>query len=691
MVRFVKSRLFLSAAALALLAAAVWFAAPFFVDDPLPGVLARTPVRTWTDRNGVPLYCERTWQYEWRFDVPLSDIPPDVVALMLAIEDARFYRHGGVDYRAVFRAFWQNLLSGRIISGASTISMQVAAMDYRHGRRSALQKFAQAAKARKMERLHTKDEILEAYFNNVPYGGSIYGIEAASRHYFGLHASELTLTEASVLCGIPQRPNRYRPDRNPEAARTRQRRVLDAYVRVGGIDAAEADRLFESARLRYRDFEDPSDFARLGTAREWGFLMRGAPPLRPGDPQVVRLTVDSRLTARVRIALARRTASLKGVRDAAAVVLDVATGEAIAYVGTLDFDAVPGGQFDAAARGLRSGGSVLKPFIYYEALRGGVAVADSVMVDAPVRYAGYTPKNFDSTYRGRVSAAFALSESLNTPAVRLLAALGEGRIAGRLEELGLAAPGHIATNGLSLALGTAGYRLVDLVHAYRTLVPGRSDDIEEGARVMLSEMLRTIQLPGTAHAVAWKTGTSNNNCDAWCFAYTPEYVVGVWFGNKDGTRSESLVGARVAAPAAAEIVEMLYAGRKPPIWPMARDYTASARLCARTGAKAGPACEESFEGQTLAKIPLRLCEACARPARRVVIVSPAPREYMRADGAESVVLPLDAGRADVFWFVDGAPLPAGARDYAFAPGKHLVAALPEDPRMASASVEITVR
>lgn len=687
------ARAAMACAAVAVVAAAAWLAAPFLVSDPMPGVLARTPVRTWCDRHGRPLYCERTWQYEWRFDIPLSEIPDAVRDTMLAVEDARFYSHHGIDYRSIARAILQNLSSLRVVSGASTISMQTAAMDYHAGRRNIVQKLVQTAKARKMERLHSKDEILEAYFNNLPFGGNIYGIEAAARFYFGMSAKHLGIEEASILCGLPQRPNRLRPDRHPEAARRRQDVVLARLVSRGIIDKGEAARI-RAARMRCRDFSQPAAFEKIGAAREWGFVMPHLPPMRHGDPQTVLLEVDSELSRRVRDILARQAESVVGVRDAAAVVVDVATGDKVAYVGTLDFDSPHGGQIDAV-RSIRSVGSTLKPFIYAEAMRGGLLVADSPVTDAPVRYGDYRPENANGKFAGRTSAAYALSRSLNIPAIRLVSRLGVERVARSLDALGLRTRGQAVTNGLSVALGTAGYRLDMMTAAYATLAPRESPvdggfSVEDDVRAMLGEMLRSLPLPGTALPVAWKTGTSNNNCDAWCFGYTSDYAVGVWFGNKDGGRAEALVGAEIAAPAVGEIFEVLYAGRPAPAWPFTPDHSAEASLCASSGLLASPSCGETFAGRVMRRVPLAICESCGRPSRKIAIVSPAPLDYRIADSSETLTLRLDSGGTEATWFVDGTMLPPGTKTFAFAPGRHTVTAIPAEMSIASAQVELSV-
>ena len=200
---------------------AVWTAAPYFAEDPMEELKRHTPVRIYLDRTGRTVRMERTFDAEWRFTVPLRELPERTVQTILAAEDAGFFRHSGVDFAAALRAFGQNLVSGRIVSGASTIPMQMASMAYPGRKRSYWSKFLQAARARRLEMLHSKEEILEEYLNRIPFGGKIFGIETAAQYYFGCSAKDLTPAETAMLCGLPQRPNAYRPDRHPEAARKR--------------------------------------------------------------------------------------------------------------------------------------------------------------------------------------------------------------------------------------------------------------------------------------------------------------------------------------------------------------------------------------------------------------------------------------------------------------------------------------
>ena len=637
-----------------------WLAAPWFVDDPIVELERHTPVRVWRDRNGKAVWYERTYDGEWRFPATLEEVPQKVRDFMLNVEDARFFEHGGVDYRAVARAIVQNFGSGRVLSGASTISMQVAGLAYpRQGWRW-WRKFLQAARARNMERLHTKAEIIEAYFNHLPFGGKIVGIKCAADYYFGLKVCDLTVAEASVLVGIPQAPNRFRPDRHPDAAAKRQRLVLDSQVRMGKMTQGQADRLFREERVRYRDFTVKTEWEEKGAAREWGFLVKG---LRIADSGL-RVEADAELCEKMKRILQRGVGD--GVNDAAAVVMDVATGEMRGYVGTLDFGAKKGGQVDAV-RAVRSAGSTLKPFIYLEALEGGLITPETLLLDAPLRYGGYAPGNFDGTFHGEVTATEALSHSYNTPVVRLLATLGEERVTAAFDRVGLC--GTVKTNGLALALGSAGYRLGDLAAAYRRLaLKASATNGEARAGAQLAAMLRTLPMPGAQELpIAWKTGTSNNLKDAWCFAYTPEWVVGVWYGNKDGKASDRLVGVEIAAPAAGEIMSRLYWNRAPPEWP-------------ECGAERMP----------------RPNVAALKDVRRekVMILSPAPQNYKLPFGAETLTLDLLCSEKDVYWFWNGTGVGAAtngaAMSVAFPLGRHRVVAVPSDPAKPEVAVSFTV-
>ena len=703
---------------LSVAALAVWFAAPYFVDDPMIRLRQITPSHTYLDRNGLPVFYETTHDYEWRFPVALDDIEPCAIDIMLSAEDYAFYEHGGVDYSAILRALWQDIRNMRIISGASTITMQLAGFALPDHKPSLIRKFRQAAMARRLEQLYSKDEILTEYLNRIPCGGKIYGIEAAARYYFGLHASQLNRAEAALLCGIPQKPNRYNPKYYPEAAKKRQKIVLELLAHHRLITADEARHIYESEPLRYRDFAQPADFEFKAAPDETIHAVRRARAEKraegwsPAQGEAVAASIDAEFQRDVQSILKRRCGTLPGVSDAAAVVLDNVSGEVLVFLGTLDFNAPDNGQFNAA-NAVRSAGSTLKPFLYAEAIEGGLITADTRLLDAPVRYGDYAPGNFDGSYRGPVKAAYALSHSLNTPAIRLASLLGEARMTDLARRLNILVPGRGTQNyGLSMALGSAGHTLLDLTNAYRSVasggilrpvffrhVPDRSE--QAGTRVFsvgtcqtVLRMLTSLPLAGFEGTAAWKTGTSNGLRDAWCFACTETITVGVWFGNKDGTASESLVGGTSAAPAAGEILSLaaskydLTAFRS--AWPM-EDELEPVEICTSSGLSASPDCKDTEQSVKPAGIPLAVCKSCSRgvPADNSFrIISPMPSVYVAEDGV-SVQLELNAGPG-VQWFVDGVFQSEVAGKLSFTLGTHRVDAVrTEDSALDSVVFTVT--
>ena len=689
----------------AALVLAVWFAAPYCVDDPMIRLRQITPAHAYLDRNGVPVFYETTYDYEWRFPVTLDEIAPCAVDIMLSAEDYAFYEHGGVDYSAILRALWQDIRNLKIISGASTITMQLAGFALPDHRPTLARKFKQAAMARRLEQLYTKDEILTEYLNRILCGGKVYGIEAAARFYFGLHASQLNRAEAALICGIPQKPNRYNPKFYREAAKKRQKIVLDLLVHHELITADEAKDIYSTEPLRYRDFTQPADFEFKAAPDETIFAVRRARAEKnaagwsPAQGEAVASTIDAEFQRDVLSILKRRRDSLSGVRDAAAVVLDNASGEVLVYLGTLDFTAPEDGQYNAAAA-IRSAGSTLKPFLYAEAVEGGLIAADTRLLDAPVRFGDYAPGNFDGSFRGPVKASYALSHSLNTPAIRLAAALGEGRMTDLAIRLGILAPERRAGNyGLAMALGSAGHTLLDLTNAYRALASGgvlrpvrfmhvgdaptsATDGkrvFSEGTSQMLLKMLTSLPLAEFEGTAAWKTGTSNNLRDAWCFACTETLTVGVWFGNKDGAPSEALVGGTSAAPAAGEILSVAASKYDftefRSVWPR-MDALEPVELCAASGLTASPDCKDIEISLKPAGIPLAVCKSCSpgAAAEKVFrIISPMPSVYVAEDGV-SVRLDLNAGPG-VQWFVDGEFLGGAPGEHSFVTGTHRVDAV----------------
>ena len=543
-----------------------WAVLPVFFGDPMEDIVAQTPTMVFYDADDIVQRYAATYDYEWRLPVAKEHVSQHFIDAILSVEDHDFYKHGGVSYRAILRAAIGNIIGGRRISGASTITMQLAYLPQAGRRKTLWRKFIQCQKARRLEQLYSKDRILMEYINRIPCGGKIYGVQAASLYYFDKPASRLSIEEAALIAGLPQRPNRYRPDRHPESARSRQLMVLWAMERNGILKPGEAKKLNQNY-IHFHNFKEPP-FYKSNSMYPLYFAKAATEANGRHD---IRTYLSSYRQDIILNYLKSEVAKLDDVKDAAAVLLDARNGHVISMVGTLDFNDPLDGQVNAATR-RRSAGSTLKPFIYAEAIEGGLLAEATVMRDEPVRYGNYLPANYSGSFAGDVTAAEALSRSLNMPVIKLLSQLGVDRVTRRFNEMSLIegqAKEVARTKGLTIALGTSGVSPLRLATAYTALANGgvmseyaftvnkesrQTTLFTRGTADRVSLMLRKHTLAGSTVDVAWRTGTSNGLFDAWCVAYTPDYVLAVWFGNKNGSPSSSLVGGNVAAPAAARIM-----------------------------------------------------------------------------------------------------------------------------------------
>ncbi len=625
---------------------------PFCCAVPENAFSRLTPAAVFLDRSGQPVHSFRGYDHRIQFPVKLSGLPKHLLDVTVAAEDRRFFQHSGIDHFALGRAAWQLLTSGRIISGGSTITMQLVKMRHpQKQQRSLRYKFTQMAEALYYERHHGKEEILEQYFNVLPYGGKIFGIEAAAQYYFGRPAKDLNLAESLLLCGLPQAPSRLRPDRHPDRARKRFELVVDMLKNQNFFTPEQAAEILKMP-LRYRDFslpflpaaEDPQYFyAALRQARE-----------KNPDAWLIHTAYDPVLTKTVIQVLKNQLPQDGTVQDAAAAVQENATGKIRTLIGTLDFQHPVNGQVNAALA-QRSPGSLLKVFFYGEAIYGGLILPETKLPDAPIANSDYRPENSDSTYMGMVSAETALTRSLNTPAVRLLRDLGVIRMLKKLKELGIVQT-EKNTSGLALALGGEESSLLALTNAYSALPRNRffpSPDLleytEERQTVpvwkhdsvapLLLKMMRSLPLPGAEHLpAAWKTGTSNNSRDAWCIAVTPEYTVGIWFGNKNGKQSHHLTGYDIAAPAAGKIISGLYDGTR---WQQASRLKQT-QLCAVSGLTPAAYCpQERITAERIPEIPVRPCNMCHPGAKKLEIFEPAEKTCKIKPGEKTVQILLN--------------------------------------------------
>ncbi len=564
-------------------------------------------------------------------------------------------------------------------------------------------KFLQCQKARRLAQLYSKDDILMEYINRIPFGGKIYGVQAASMFYFDKPASHLSIEEAALIAGLPQRPNGFRPDRHPDRARKRQLMVLQAMERNGYIAEGKAT-LLNMNNVRVRNVNEKPFYKKVNA-----FPMFFSMAAKETDAYKVRTFISPYIQEIVLENLKSKVAELRGVKDAAAVLMEAKTGKVIAFVGTLDFNDRVDGQVNSATR-RRSAGSTLKPFIYADAIEGGLIAEGTVLKDEPVRYGTYLPINYEGTFHGDVTAKDALSMSLNTPVIQLLSQLGVERVANKFAELEII-DGHSSevarTKGLTLALGTCGVSPLRLATAYTALANGgimsqcafsegnenrHTSIFSSSTAEMVSYMLRARELDKSTVTVAWKTGTSNGLFDAWCVAYTHDYVLVVWVGNKSGKSSSSLVGGKAAAPIAARIMSALYATREEPEWPLGEDVFKWETLCDKTGLLPSSECKELKHGWVLKEFSLRRCGSCGMMALpKINILSPKPISYISTD-ALGVKLMLQSN-ISAYWYVDGLYMEnyKDGQTIPFRPGVHTVYAVAKDGNADGSSVTFTVK
>lgn len=557
-----------------------------------------TPLRAFADRGGI-----------WRYPVEPEQVSPLYLQALLNYEDRWFWRHPGLNPVAMVRAGGQWLRSGRVVSGGSTLTMQVARILDPH-RRTPWGKLKQMLRALQLEAHLSKREILTLYLNRAPFGGTIEGVGAASWAYLGKPPSRLSHAEAALLAVLPQSPSRIRPDREPDRARQARDKVLARMAQL----RAWTDEVVAEARV------EPVVARSLQPPRIAPLLAQRLRAERPREPRLVS-TLDPELQRTLEDRVAAYFSTLPDRTSAALLVIDNATLEARAYVGSVSFaDARRLGQVDMV-KAWRSPGSTLKPFLYGLGLDDGLIHSESLFVDAPQAFGDYRPGNFDAAFNGPIGAAEALRLSLNVPAVDLLDRIGPARFSARLAHAGIELhwPRGASPN-LAMILGGTGARLEDLVGAYAALnrdgVAGRvryrpdAPRIERrllsaGAAWIVREILEAHPRPGSVGdavdaterpRVAWKTGTSYGFRDAWALGGTRRYTVGVWVGRPDGTPLPGQYGAVTALPLLFEVIDSLpsqrgdAAVRTPPptvsevavCWPLGRPPDPLApQLCRR--------------------------------------------------------------------------------------------------------------
>lgn len=520
----------------------------------LPVLVQETSVEV-RDRHGDLLRPYLISDGRWRMAVTSDAVDAGFIAMLIAYEDKRFASHHGVDPMAVLRAGWQMLRHGGVVSGGSTLTMQVARLLEESGTGRWQGKLRQMRVAMALERRLTKDQILTLYLHLAPYGGNVEGVRAASLAYFGKEPTRLTPAEAAFLVALPQSPEARRPDRHPEAARIARDRVLDRLASVGALPK-------EAARAAKMDRPPTGRIA----FPQWAPHLSDR--LQAHGVGRIDLTLDRALQQSLEQLAHDRMQARDARMSLAILVADHTTGEVLASVGSPEYSETAGRPgFVDMTEAVRSPGSTLKPLVYGLAFDRGLAHPETLIEDRPVQFGRYAPQNFDGRFRGDVRVSKALQLSLNIPVVRLLEGVGPAHLMKALRQSGAAPQLPGGQPGLAVALGGVGLSLRDLVQTYamlgqlgqaRPLVWQLGQSSEASGQVLtprsawqIGQILAGLAPPpnaGPAGRVAYKTGTSYGHRDAWAVGYDGQYVVGVWMGRPDGTPVPGAFGGDLAAP-----------------------------------------------------------------------------------------------------------------------------------------------
>jgi penicillin-binding protein 1C len=640
-----------------LVAVALWAAAfgrdrfdIWISETDLPGLVIATSPEV-VDHNGQLLRAYTVSDGRWRLATSPGQVDPAYLQMLIRYEDKRFYEHPGVDVMALLRAVAQTVQHGKVVSGASTLTMQVARLLEESGTGRVGGKLRQIRVALALESRLKKDEILNLYLHLAPFGGNLEGVRAASIAYFGKEPRRLTPAEAALLVAIPQSPEGRRPDREPENATAARARVLARAARDGILDADQSRvALTETVPTMRRPFPQLAPHI--------------ADRIRAAEPAAARiqLTIDAKLQTRIEN-LARDAVADQGDRlQIAIVIADHRSGEILASVGSSAFAADARQGFVDMTRALRSPGSTLKPLIYGLAFDEGLAHPETLIDDRPVTFGTYSPQNFDKVFHGTIRIREALQLSLNIPVVILTDALGPAKLLTAMDRAGMhpELPGD-SQPGLAVALGGIGITLEDMVQLYAAIARGGvalplrvTGEGVEGQRVMsesaawqVGDILAGLAPPPGAppNRLSYKTGTSYGHRDTWAIGFDGEHVIGVWMGRPDGTPVPGAFGADLAAP----ILFQAFNRLKPDLAPR-------------------PAAPPSTLLVSNAQLPEPLQRFRSRKA--AFEVADAPVVDFPPDGAQVELLPegllarVRGGVAPFTWLADGVPVAVALPDRA---------------------------
>ncbi len=599
----------------------------------LPSSLFSDPTCTvLTDRDGELLAARIAPDGQWRFP-PGDSVPQRFKECLLRYEDHRFYTHSGMSIRSLLRAANQNLKSSTVVSGASTLTMQLMRLSRKRSGRSPLQKTVEIAWATRAEWRYSKDEILLLYASNAPFGGNVVGLEAAAWRYYGRPPHELTWAEAATMAVLPNAPGLIYPGRNPKYLLAKRNRLLERLCGAGKID---------SITLQL-SLAEPLPGAPLPLPQIAPHLMAFAGVSGYGGIRVATtLSADVQGTMTDLVDDHVKLLSRNFIHNAAVLVVNVKTGEVLAYAGNASGSEYTRNEANDMIRTPRSSGSILKPFLYGQMIGRGYITPWQLVADIPTQYAGFAPKNFDEKYSGALQAHLALARSLNIPAVRMLKEYGVPLFHQDLNRMGFSTmnnpPSHY---GLSLILGGAETTLWDLASAYRNISAqvqwqgglatlkalhfAKADSakvastwpMDAGAAWAVTEALSLVNRPEAeanwdsfagAQRIAWKTGTSFGFRDAWAIGYNREYVVAVWAGNASGEGRTGITGLNAAAPLLFQAFNRLPVS---PWFDAPLNSLAMADICQQSGMRASERCASTaFRQMPVPSLETEACKYC---------------------------------------------------------------------------------
>ncbi|UQZ91078.1 penicillin-binding protein 1C [Deltaproteobacteria bacterium Smac51] len=713
------------------------------IEEPAAEDFAVSP--TLLDKNGRLFHARLSADGEWLLPAPLSSMGDWLPKVAVAIEDRRFYSHHGVDFLALARASWQNLSNLRIVSGASTIPVQVVRLSHPRPRTMG-SKYVEFVQALKLSRHTDKNRLMELYLNRAPFGGNLRGAEAAARFYFDKRAEDLSLGESATLVALLRGPSIYRPDRNPELARQKRDGILDLLV-VRGVAteeeaaAAKAEPISGQPGRMPREAWHFSELVLAGSGEAGQWRWGG-----PGREYGLKTTLDRRLQVLLENRMSMGLRAFPSRVTGAGAIMDNNSGAVLAYVGNARWTENYRYWVDCA-QALRSPGSTLKPFIYLAAFSNRGLTPASLVADTPLQLSGQAPRNFDRYYRGPVNLRTALAESLNAPAVRVLREVGQRPAIEILRQAGFENIGLDSRHyGDSLILGGCEVTLMQLLRAYGALArqgsfieprllaansaPETRRIFSEGSSWLVNESLKDdSRLPTTLRLnrenndsgeAAFKTGTSHGLRDAWLAAYTPDHTVVLWNGDPDGYSHPELTALKTLGPVMVPLMRDVES--QAIVWPEAPLSVETYMACPVSGQPAGPHCpgrqtahrlragakshpcrlHTIKDGQTVTLWPPELAgfmaTAEAAPAAITfgygpIVTSPLNGGAIIVEGSgEKIPLRCEGARGRVHWFVNDEFYTSANADMTpvmnLEPGEHQVALVDSLGRTASSKFSV---